>query len=102
LNSLITNNIFDYFDLIITGDDVGSLKPSPEGINKAKEITGFSSSNILMIGDSYADIMAGINANVKTVLLDWYSDSKVNIQPDFIYDNLDSFVKSITNKNIII
>ena len=57
-------NLGQYFDVIISGDDVTKTKPDPEGILKAKEALGLS--KVLYVGDSVGDIKAGKYANCKT------------------------------------
>lgn len=80
--------IFDYFDLIITGDDVTEHKPSAEGINKFLEKFNLAKNEVLMIGDSPADIKASKAAGVKiaSVLWDSYAKDKVlKLNSDFIF-----------------
>lgn len=74
-----------YFDLLITRDDVSHNKPHPEPVEKAIELLHGSKDESIIIGDSYADILAGKNAHIATV---WYYPLR-NEQfypPDFIAD----------------
>jgi mannose-1-phosphate guanylyltransferase/phosphomannomutase len=54
--------------------------------------------NSFIIGDSTADIMTGINANLKTILVKTGNagkDKKFDCSPDFIFENLKEAVDFI-------
>lgn len=51
-------NLSDYFELILSRDDVSYLKPNPEGLNLAIETLGTSAGRTLFVGDSKNDILA--------------------------------------------
>jgi pyrophosphatase PpaX len=103
--AIITLNkleIHDYFDLIITGDDVQDHKPSAEGINKFLEQFSLRKNEVLMIGDSPADIKAANSAGVKiaSVLWDSYAKEKVlQLKTDFIFHSVEE-LKMFLEKNI--
>nr|NJM02270.1 HAD-IA family hydrolase [Desulfobacula sp.] len=48
----------DYFDLILSRNEVARIKPSPEGLILALERLGTSPARALFIGDSVNDILA--------------------------------------------
>jgi pyrophosphatase PpaX len=88
----------NYFDVIVTGDDVEFPKPHPEGINKALEQLGVSNKVAIFLGDSDADILAGKQANVHTLGVHWlpnYQTIEFSIQPDEVFSNIDEFFSSI-------
>lgn len=91
--------ILNYFDLIISGDDVKNHKPSPEGIVKFAEKFNILPENILMIGDAPADIIAAKTAGAKvaSVLWDSYAiDTIRRLRADFYFNtviDLHKFVK---------
>ena len=94
--------IHDYFDLIITGDDVQEHKPSAEGINKFLEQFSLRKNEVLMIGDSPADIKAANSAGVKiaSVLWDSYAKEKVlQLKSDFVFHSVEE-LKMFLEKNI--
>lgn len=64
----------DFFDVIITGDDVIKPKPDPEGLFKALSSLGTGPEDAVFIGDSDADIQAGIQAKVFTIGVQWLPD----------------------------
>lgn len=92
LNILSMN---DLFDVMITGDDVTSPKPHPEGIHKALEQLNIDHSHAVFIGDSNADILAGKEANVHTIGVQWlpnYQSNEFEVQPDRILKRVDEFI----------
>lgn len=68
--------IKNYFDMIITGDDVENHKPSPEGIFKFLNSFGLGKDEVLMVGDSIADIIAANEAGVDIASVVWDSYAK--------------------------
>lgn len=96
LDCLGLNN---FFDVLITGDDVEFPKPHPEGINKALEQLNVSHKEAVFLGDSDADIMAGKQANVYTIGVHWlpnYQTIEFSVQPDEIYSNINEFLPSLS------
>ncbi len=82
-SSLITLeilNIKNYFDMIVTGDDVRNHKPSSEGIVKFLHEFKFSPNEVLMIGDSVADITASNEAGVEIASVIWDSYAKEKVK----------------------
>ena len=83
--------IFDYFDLIITGDEVKVHKPSPEGITLFLEKFSLPKDKVLMVGDSPADIKASRAAGVKVASVIWDSYSKeavLKLNPDYLFNSV--------------
>lgn len=62
-------SISEYFDYMITLDDVKEAKPHPEGILKAMAELHSQPDSTLMVGDSEADIKAANGAGIDSVLL---------------------------------
>lgn len=88
--------IYDYFDLIITGDDVAKHKPSAEGINKFIEKFVLEKNHVLMVGDSPADVKAAKASGVKiaSVLWDSYAKEKVlQLKSDFVFHSVEELRK---------
>jgi len=71
--------ITDYFDMIISGDDVKNHKPDPEGINVFIQKHSFIPEEVLMIGDAPSDIIAANDAGVEiaSVVWDSYAEEEV-------------------------
>lgn len=84
------------FDVIITGDDVVAPKPDPEGLIKALSILEVDKKEAIFIGDSDADIYAGMRANVFTVGVQWlpdYQTPEFTIEPSITVKNIDEFIR---------
>ncbi|MFQ3548370.1 MAG: HAD-IA family hydrolase [Armatimonadota bacterium] len=69
--SLVALGICDYFDIIISADDVDNPKPHPEPLIKALEILGLENNEAVYVGDSYFDIDCAKSANVTFIGVDW-------------------------------
>jgi HAD superfamily hydrolase (TIGR01549 family) len=83
--------IYDYFDLIITGDEVEEHKPSPEGITLFLEKFNLQKNSALMVGDSPADIKASRAAGVKVASVIWDAYAKkavIKLNPDYIFNSV--------------
>jgi len=86
------------FDVIITGDDVDKPKPNPEGLLKALTLLGVESSEAIFIGDSDADIHAGVQAKVFTVGVHWlleHQTSEFSIKPNLFFKSVTEFIDSL-------
>jgi HAD superfamily hydrolase (TIGR01549 family) len=83
--------IENYFDLIITGDDVENHKPSAEGILMFKSKFKLKRERVLMIGDSVSDVKASKEAGIKiaSALWDSYGEEKVKtLQSDYYFHSV--------------
>ena len=67
-------NMKDYFSILIGYYEVQNQKPDPEGILKAIGDTQYE--DVYYVGDSAGDILAGKNANVKTIAYLWMEERK--------------------------
>jgi pyrophosphatase PpaX len=65
------HGISDFFDFILSKDDLEKRKPDPYGIFLLVERSGISLTNTIIVGDSYSDILCGNKAGIKSVLVDW-------------------------------
>lgn len=93
-------NIYNYFDLITTGDDVANHKPSAEGIIKFLKEFDLTSERILMVGDSVGDIKAAEEAGVKiaSVVWDCYAKDKVlKLKSDYVFETVEELTTFINN-----
>ncbi|MFN4111387.1 MAG: HAD family hydrolase [Ignavibacteria bacterium] len=71
--------IKNFFDMIVTGDDVINHKPSPEGILKFLKEFNLKKDEVLMVGDSIADIMAANEAGIDIASVVWDSYAKEDV-----------------------
>jgi HAD superfamily hydrolase (TIGR01509 family) len=79
LITLEETGLKNYFDMIVSGDDVENHKPSPEGILKFIDKHSFRPSEVLMIGDAPSDILAAKECGVEiaSVVWDSYAEDEV-------------------------
>lgn len=71
----------NYFDFIITGDDLENSKPSPEIYNVVKK--KYPNHEYYIIEDSENGLQAAINAGMKTI---FYNPEYENIEKDVTYE----------------
>lgn len=86
----------EYYDKIISKEDVSKSKPSPEGINYARKI--FHANDVIMVGDTPCDLIAGKRANAKTIAVTTGGHSKSELSkynPDFILSSIAEIRKVI-------
>lgn len=69
--SLDRLGIGGYFDVTVTGDDTLRPKPDPEGVLTAMRALDAQASETVFVGDSEADMGAGLAAGVFTVGAHW-------------------------------
>jgi len=83
IKTLRRHKIHDFFNYIVTSDDVEFKKPSPDGCYKLIKMSSIPPENIIMIGDSELDQKAANGASIP-----------------FFYHNVSSIGKIIDSKNI--
>lgn len=90
--------IIDYFDLVITAEDVVKHKPDPEIYLEAAKRLGVNKKDCVVIEDSFSGVMAASNAGMKVIVLktDFYSKEDFNDKEDlFVNDFSQLSVKKI-------
>jgi len=95
--SLKALNMDGFFDVVITGDDVIKPKPDSEGLLKCLSLLEVDNSDAIYIGDSDADIIAGVKANVFTIGVQWlaeYQAAAFSEQPNLIIKSIKEFKSS--------
>ena len=74
------------FDAVVTGEDVTRQKPDPEGLLIVCDRLGMTPRDCVFVGDSPADIGAGKNAGMRTIVAGWhpvYLEQLRVMHPDF-------------------
>jgi len=66
---LSAHNLWKYFQVVICGDDFSSHKPDPEGLVHILEKLSLKNSEVLFVGDSDVDVLAGHASQVPTMLI---------------------------------
>ena len=86
--------IEQYFDMVITGDDVDHFKPSGDGIRKIMQRYSLLPDEVLMVGDAVADITAARECGVPIASVVWDSYGKemvMKAKADFLFHSVDEF-----------
>jgi len=95
--SLAVWGLTNYFDVVITGDEVTQPKPHPEGILSALQQLGAAPEEAIFVGDSDADVIAGRAAGLRTVGVDWLlvtqKAGSFDPAPDFLFTDVQDFTK---------
>jgi pyrophosphatase PpaX len=93
--TLIDSNIFNLFNIVISGDDAKKIKPDPEPLLMALEFMQELPEKAIMIGDSYVDIQAGKNAGTKTIRATYgfHIDKLHEPEPDFFISDMSDLLK---------
>jgi pyrophosphatase PpaX len=80
-----------FFDTVITIDDVQNAKPHPEPIQLALKKLNSIPEESIMVGDNYHDIEGGKNAGTKTAGVAWSLKGKeflATLKPDFMLEKM--------------
>ncbi|MGM0876742.1 MAG: pyrophosphatase PpaX [Bacillota bacterium] len=80
-----------FFDVVVTLDDVENAKPDPEPVLKALEQLGSSPDEAIMVGDNHHDVLAGKNAGTKTAGVSWSIKGREYISsyhPDYLLEKM--------------
>jgi len=88
----------EYFDMIVTSDDVAHCKPDPECILKILEGLQSRREATILVGDTPRDVLTGKNAGVKTcAVLYGYGNSEdiKKAKPDFTLSDIRELLKII-------
>ena len=65
--TLKKHKVYDFFNYIVTSDDVEFKKPSPDGCYKIIKLSSIPPENIIMIGDSELDQKSASLASIKFI-----------------------------------
>ena len=80
-----------FFDVVITIDDVQNAKPHPEPIQLALKKLNATPEETIMVGDNYHDIEGGKNAGTKTAGVVWSLKGKEFLEsyhPDYMLEKM--------------
>jgi len=90
--------IYDYFENVVGGDDIGCMKPSSCPVDISMNRLNTNKEEAIIVGDMDIDIVAGKKAGIITCGVTYGIGKKEDIikaKPDFIIDDI------INLKNII-
>lgn len=77
----------DTFEVIISRDDVKTVKPSPEGLNRVMDYFDVDPGQCMYIGDTAGDMLAAKAANIYSVLVGWThltQEQILKVEPDWV------------------
>jgi len=90
---LEATNIKQYFKYVIGYDMVKNAKPSPDMLIKTMSKFNINSNEAILIGDSLKDERSALNANIKSILVNWgFTPNKHGV------NNTDELYKEILDK----
>lgn len=103
IQTLANAKILEFFDLVLSGDDVKNLKPHPESLEKALEFFDIAPQQAAMVGDTHVDVLAGKNAGTKTIGVTYgFGGEKIKEHnPDFVVEDIADILKVLGIKNHI-
>lgn len=84
-------DIFDRFELVISGDDLAEKKPHPLPLLHAAEHLGVSPKKCLMIGDSISDVKASRAAGFNIICMSYgynHGNDIRDAHPDTVIDSM--------------
>lgn len=88
-------NLSHYFSVFYGGDSFSEKKPSPLPLINTIKLLNFNPENVLMVGDSDNDVLAGKNAGVYTCYCSYgYSKLKLS-KPDYIISKPEELINII-------
>lgn len=94
--NLATLGLKDYFDILVSRDDVLKPKPDPEGILLALKGMKTKPERSIMIGDAATDILAGRNAGLLTGLATWapqFQGDLSKARPDYEFHTIEQLAR---------
>lgn len=94
LFSLKQTEIIDYFDVVVSAEDVPSPKPHKDHLLTALQKLNVDPVNSYMVGDTEHDILAGKNAGVKTVGVTYgfLGPEIKKYNPDYVIDDIEGLL----------
>ncbi|MCM3113063.1 pyrophosphatase PpaX [Lederbergia lenta] len=91
IKGLALTNLDQFFDVIISLDEVKHAKPNPEPLEKALKLLDSKPKETMMIGDNYHDILGGKNAGTYTCGVSWSIKGRSYLEqydPDYMLDTM--------------
>ncbi|MED4402813.1 pyrophosphatase PpaX [Metabacillus fastidiosus] len=95
---LALTKLDQFFDVVVTIDDVKNAKPDPEPLLLALEQLGSSPDEAIMVGDNSHDIEGGKNAGTKTAAVAWSAKGRDFIEsfhPDYMLEKMSDLLKVV-------
>ena len=91
--TLKKHKVYDFFNYIVTSDDVEFKKPSPDGCHKIIKMSSILAENIIMIGDSELDKKAANSASINFLHHNVLSNISVESGKNFtVFSNFNDLI----------
>lgn len=93
--------LYDYFDVVVSGDTCSKKKPDPEPLLYAAEQMGVAPDHALMIGDSKSDVKAARAAGFHIFCLPYgynHGEDIRDYNPDLVIDSMAELPKYLKAK----
>jgi HAD superfamily hydrolase (TIGR01549 family) len=90
--SLEKYQIANYFDAVVTRDDVERMKPSGEGLRRILEFLHVDASEAVYVGDSWADVVAARENGVRNIAVEGGMSTRERLEeqsPELILPSLE-------------
>jgi 2-haloacid dehalogenase len=105
-DKLLSNGgLRQYFDYILSAEDVKKYKPSREPYIMASKRLGIPISDICLVSSNLWDIAGGQAAGMQTCWINRGEEIKANeeldIKPDYVSDAIESFCHSHVLKHLL-
>lgn len=91
----------DYFDVLLSSDDIVKGKPDPQIFNLAMEKLGADENKTYIVEDSLAGIKAAKRSGAVAVLiLDMDQSEEIKNEADLVFSSLDEFLSFLEDKKL--
>jgi HAD superfamily hydrolase (TIGR01509 family) len=93
--------IGQYFDCVVTGNDVKQYKPSADGLRIIMGQMSLKPSEMLMVGDAVSDVAAAHEAGVPVAAVVWDSYGKDNVlkmDAEYVFHSVPEFHRWLTDR----
>ncbi len=90
--------VTDYFEAILSAQDVGRLKPDPLGLEVLLEALGAKKAGAIYVGDMKDDMLAAKNAGIASCAVTngfESADMLKGVKPDYIFSSLEELAKEL-------
>jgi HAD superfamily hydrolase (TIGR01549 family) len=88
VNVLKQFDIYRYFEIVLTSNDVKKSKPNPEIVIKSCKLLKLNPEDIILVGDTKSDVEAGRAAGSKVI--------GINVEADFTIKSISEIINLIS------
>ncbi len=98
---LKNNNIYDFFDYIVGSNSGYGAKPNPGQLNQFCKKFKIEPSNVIMVGDTIHDLIAGKKANMNTVgvLTGVSTKSELSLETNYVVNDISDLLRILDNSS---